>query len=101
MTGRGFQFEWDEIKATANARKHGITFDLARTIFHDPRVLTIADLVHSDVEDRWISIGYAANGALLSVVHLWLDTDLESAKVRLVSARKATQAEIRYYQVGL
>jgi hypothetical protein len=39
LNDRQFQFEWDEIKAAANVRKHGISFDLARTVFHDPRVL--------------------------------------------------------------
>jgi uncharacterized DUF497 family protein len=47
---RQFQFEWDEAKAAANLRKHGVAFELARTVFGDPRILTIA-------EERWFSIG--------------------------------------------
>jgi uncharacterized DUF497 family protein len=35
---------------------------------YDPRLLTVADLEHSETEERWFSIGGAANGALLSVV---------------------------------
>ena len=31
MCGQQFQFEWDEIKAAAKVRKHGVSFDLART----------------------------------------------------------------------
>jgi hypothetical protein len=34
-----FQFEWDEVKAETNVRKHGVTFELASTVFHDPRLL--------------------------------------------------------------
>ena len=50
MADRPFQFEWDEAKAESNARKHGVTFELAATVFHDPRLLTVADVEHSDVE---------------------------------------------------
>ena len=101
MGGPQFQFEWDEAKANANVRKHGVAFELARTIFNDQRLLTVADLEHSDTEERWFSIGCASNGAVLSVVYLWPDADVAETKIRLISARKATQTEIRYYQEGL
>ncbi len=101
MVERPFQFEWDEVKAEANARKHGVSFELASTVFHDPRLLTVADLEHSETEERWFSIGSASNGAMLSVVYLWSDADPAVTKIRLISARKATQAETRYYQEGL
>jgi uncharacterized protein len=97
---RQFQFEWDEDKAANIVRKHGISFELARTIFHDPELLTVADLEHSEVEDRWFSVGRASNGALISVVYLWSETSLLVTQIRLISGRKATQAEIRYYQEG-
>ena len=95
---RQFQFEWDEIKAAANLRKHGVPFELACTVFNDPRLLTAADLEHSGTEERWFSIGSASNGAMLSVVYLWSESDPATTKIRLVSARKATQMEIRHYQ---
>ena len=101
MNERQFQFEWDEAKATNNVRKHGISFELARTIFHDPGLLTVADLEHSEVEDRWFSVGRASNGALISLVYLWSETSPAITQIRLISARKATLAEIRYYQEGL
>lgn len=101
MGGRQFQFEWDEAKANANVRKHGVAFELARTIFNDQRLLTVADLEHSETEERWFSIGCASSGVMLSVVYLWSDADPAATKIRLISARKATQTEIRYYQEGL
>ena len=52
MNERPFQFEWNEVKADANLRKHGITFELASTIFLDPNLLTVGDLEHSATEDR-------------------------------------------------
>ena len=97
MNKSQFQFEWDEAKAGANARKHGVTFEAASTVFRDPQLLTVADLEHSDTEERWFSIGWASNGTILSIVYLWLDSDPETTKIRLVSAREATQAEIRRY----
>ena len=100
MNRRPFQFEWDELKADANVRKHGVSFDLACTIFHDMRLLTVADLEHSETEERWFSIGCASNGATLSVVYLWSDADPAATKIRVISARKATQAETRQYQEG-
>ena len=101
MNARPFQFEWDQIKADANARKHGVTFELASTVFHDPRLLTVADLEHSDTEERWFSVGCASNGAVLSVVYVWSDADPAATNIRLILARKSTPAESRQYQEGL
>jgi uncharacterized DUF497 family protein len=97
---RPVQFEWDEIKADVNARKHGVTFELASTLFHDPNLLTVADLEHSETAERWFFVGCASNGAILSVVYLWSDDDPVATKIRLISARRATQAESCHYQQG-
>jgi uncharacterized protein len=92
-----FQFEWDDIKATANERKHGVTFEVASTVFRDSQLLTIADLEHSETEERWFSIGWASNGTILAISYLWFESDSETTKIRLVSAREATHMEIRRY----
>ena len=68
MSGRQFQFEWDEVKAANNVRKHGVPFELARTIFHDKNLLSVADVEHSEAEERWFSVGCASSGALISLV---------------------------------
>ncbi|HXR16021.1 MAG TPA: BrnT family toxin [Terriglobales bacterium] len=101
MNGRPFQLEWDEAKADANARKHGITFELASTVFFDPNLLTVADVEHSETEERWFSVGIASNGVVLAVVYVWSDADPAAIKVRLISARKATHTESEQYQEGL
>jgi uncharacterized DUF497 family protein len=49
VDARQFQFAWDDAKALANVRKHGVPFELARTVFSDLHLLTVADLKHSDV----------------------------------------------------
>jgi len=101
VNGRSFQFEWDEVKADANVRKHDITFEMPSTIFFDPNLLTVADLEHSTIEDRWYSVGIAGNGVLLSVVYLWFDGDPAAIEVRLISARRATQSECGQYREAL
>ena len=101
MNERRFQFEWDEIKAAANLYKHGVSFELAATIFHDARLLTVADLEHSETEERWLSIGTASNGSILCIVYLWSEAELVMTKIRLIPARRATPAEIIHYEESL
>jgi uncharacterized DUF497 family protein len=101
VNSQPFQFEWDEVKAEANARKHGVTFEMASTVLDDPRLLTVADLEHSETEERWFSIGCASNGVVLSIVYLWSEIDPAATIIRLISARKSTRAENRQYQDGL
>jgi uncharacterized protein len=99
LNEKQFLFEWDEVKATANALKHGVTFETASTVFRDPQLLTTADLSHSENEERWFSIGWASNGSILSIAYSLSDFDPETTKIRLISARRATQSEIRQYAV--
>jgi len=99
LNERQFQFEWDQIKAAANVLKHGVTFETASTVFRDPQLLTIADIEHTESEERWFSIGWASNGSILSIVYVLSEADNLTTKVRLISARQATQTEIRHYAV--
>jgi len=87
------RFEWDEMKAVANARKHGLSFEEATTIFSDPNTITIFDVEHLDEEDRFIDIGLSASGRILVVVYTERGT-----RIRVVSCRKATPAERRQYE---
>jgi uncharacterized protein len=50
-------FEWDKDKAKKNLKKHGVSFEEASSVFGDPLALTIPDPVHSDEEDRSITLG--------------------------------------------
>ncbi|MBC8164778.1 MAG: BrnT family toxin [Bryobacteraceae bacterium] len=92
-----FQFEWGDAKAAGNLRKHGVSFELASPIFGDPRILTLADTTHSESEERWFSIGLANTGAMLSVAYLWTGAGAGLIRIRLITARRATATEIRYY----
>ena len=50
----GLTFEWDKNKAKQNLKKHGVSFEEAATVFGDPLSRTIADPLHSEVEDRFV-----------------------------------------------
>ena len=88
----GFLFEWDEEKNEINRQKHGIRFELALRVFYDENRVEEYDEIHSEDEDRYISIGYV-NGVLV-VIH----TDRGEA-IRIISARPADKKErLKYYE---
>lgn len=86
------RFVWDSRKAAANARKHGIAFEEAATVFGDPLSLTVTDAEHSKDEIRLVTMGAATSGRILVVAHV--DRGDET---RIVSARKAAAREKRQY----
>jgi uncharacterized DUF497 family protein len=83
--------EWDEEKAAANLRKHGVDFADAATVLSDDFALTVSD--DDPEEDRWVTLGVDALGRMLVVAYTWRE---EAA--RLISARKATASERRQYE---
>ncbi len=93
-----YYFEWDRTKARSNLRKHSISFDRAATIFLDPDMLSEYDEQHSEQEERWITMGVDHTGMVVVVCHTFEETTRDSAIVRLISARKATKAEISQYR---
>ena len=90
------QFEWDDAKAVANMRKHGVIFEEAITVFGDPNAITIFDVEHSETEDRFIDIGLSSSGRVLVVVY----TE-RGLRIRIISCRRATSAERRQYEQGV
>jgi uncharacterized protein len=92
-----FNFEWDPIKAKLNWKKHGVSFEIASTIFRDRHALSIYDIDHSEDEERWITLGIAANGALLVVHHTFAVIDDKTVMIRLISSRKAVRREQDQY----
>jgi hypothetical protein len=88
-------FEWDDAKATANLRRHGVSFEEASSVFFDPLAVAGGDPDHSDGEERWITFGISSAGRLLVISH----TERGDA-IRIISARTATQAERRIYEEG-
>jgi uncharacterized DUF497 family protein len=82
------EFEWHNAKAEANFRRHGVSFDLAKTIFRDPFAIEFLDDRLEYGEERFVMIGMAEGKVLLFVAY----TEREE-RIRIISARRATQNE--------
>lgn len=87
-------FEWDERKAAANAKKHGVSFEEARSVFVDEQAKLIDDPDHSDDEDRFVLLGLSGALRLLLVCHCYRR---EGNVIRIISARKASANESKSY----
>lgn len=88
------RFEWDEQKAATNAKKHGVTFDEAKSVFADERAKLIDDPDHSEGEERFILLGFSSALRMLVVCHCYRS---EGNVIRIISARKANAKESRSY----
>lgn len=87
-------FEWDSRKAASNVQKHGVSFDEARSVFADERAKLIDDPDHSEDEDRFILMGLSSSLRVLIVCHCYREGD---NVIRIISARKATAKEAKFY----
>jgi hypothetical protein len=88
----GQRFVWDSEKASSNASKHGVSFEVACQIFFDP-FIRIDDASGAE-EQRDAAIGLTEDWTLLFVVHMLL----EGETIRIISARAATAQERRSYE---
>ena len=87
------RFEWDEEKAAANLKKHGVSFNEAESVFGDPIARIFDDEVHSFNEKRNGIFGHSSLNRLLIVSY----TERKSDRIRIISARLATPKESRRY----
>lgn len=95
-----YNFDWDPAKEKSNRHKHKISFRRAVTVFRDPKQLSVFDEEHSEVDDRWITIGLDTNGILCVVVHTYEQIDENYCEIRIISARKAAASEAQQYEEG-
>ena len=93
-----YDFQWDPAKALSNARKHGVTFEQAATVFLDALALTVYDEANSQNEERWFTLGLDAGERLLAVAHTYEMRAPRSVQIRIISARKATRRERLSYE---
>ena len=92
-------FEWDDENASQNQIDHdGVTFEEAETVFYDEFGMTWNDEEHSEDEDRLILIGASLRRRVLLVVYTERVPCDERVRYRIISARRATQAERRAYE---
>lgn len=87
-------FEWDATKAASNIRKHGVSFEEARSVFYDEYAVQFFDNEHAENEDRFLMLGMSVDARLLLVCHC--DRDAGHV-IRIISARKATKREQAFY----
>jgi uncharacterized DUF497 family protein len=92
------RFEWDETKNRHNLAKHGINFEIAKSVFEDPRALSMQDRI-VDGEERWQTLGAIGGVAVVLVAHTHEEHGGEEV-IRIISARKATPLERRAYEQG-
>jgi len=91
------RFEWDSRKAKSNEKKHGVSFEEARSVFFDEQALLLEDPRPLREEERFILLGLSASLRRLVVVHAVRERDV----IRIISARKATRLETREYEIRL
>lgn len=89
-------FEWDREKAASNLVKHGVSFELAQEVWRDPLHVIVPDQVEGR-EQRWHAIGLVGAVVVLVVVHSHPEPN-DEARVRIISARKATSHERKRYE---
>lgn len=86
------EFEWDESKSQACAKARRFNFDYAALAFYDPNRITESDTRHDYGEERFRLMGMI-EGRVFVVVYT-----LRSSVIRIISARKANQREIKRYE---
>ena len=89
------KFEWDPVKAASNAKKHEVTFEVAKTAFYDDFAIQFFHEEHPRNEKRFLLLGMISNARLLLVCHCEKE---DGDVIRIISARKATRNEAQHYQ---
>lgn len=92
-----YKFEWDPTKDKTNQKKHGISFEEAKSVFFDENALEFYDFDHSHEEERFLMLGLSARLRILLICHCHKEG---KGIIRIISARKATKNEQKEYIGG-
>ncbi len=92
------RFEWDEKKNRENRRKHGVSFEEAKTVFFDEHAVEFYDEQQSEQEDRFLMLGLSGKLRILLICHCLRES---GSVIRIISARKATKKERQFYPRGV
>lgn len=97
------EFEWNHTKAESNLKKHGVSFDEAKSVFYDEFAVQFYDEENSATEDRFLMLGISNESRMLLVCHCEKaeSEKEESNLIRIISARKATRQERKSYTGGV
>ena len=83
------EFIWDDKKNATNQKKHGVSFEEAKTCFEDDYARVFFDAEHSVQEDRSILIGLSNQLRTLVVVFTERSGIIPEQLInRIISARK-------------
>jgi hypothetical protein len=91
-------YEWDERKNRENIRKHGVSFQDAQEVFHDPFHLSLLDERFDYLEERWITIGLTRGKQIIVIGHLYYLKENGDEIIQIKTARKATNKEREHYE---
>jgi uncharacterized DUF497 family protein len=91
------KFDWNAVKAAANIKKHGVSFEEAKSVFFDDFAVQFFDQENSETEERFLMLGMSNETKLLIVCHCERD---DGNAIRVISARKATKNESKHYLRG-
>ncbi|RLA42990.1 MAG: BrnT family toxin [Gammaproteobacteria bacterium] len=89
------RFEWNPGKARSNVKKHGVSFEEAKSVFYDDLAVQFYD-ESPGIEERFLLLGMSNLSRVLVVVHCERGEDSEV--LRIISARKATKTEQQHYR---
>ena len=89
------EITWDPVKAKSNRLKHRVFFSEVEPVFYDPNAISFEDK-DSKGEERYVVIGIDSLGRLVVVVYTY-----RGPAIRLISARKASNAEQQIYEKGI
>ena len=91
------KFEWNPAKSRSNQKKHGVSFEEAQSVFYDEFAIQFYDEENSHEEDRFLMLGRSNELRMLMVCHCERSA---GKSIRIISARKATNSERKYYNGG-
>ncbi len=89
------KFEWDSAKADTNVKKHGVSFEEAKSVFYDELAIQFYQNDNAEGEDRFLMLGLSATHKVLMICHCERNS---GNIVRIISARKATKNERQFYE---
>ena len=88
-------FDWDDLKAEVNLRKHGVSFEEAETVTDSFLSSWVADLSAPSIDERLRIVGWSAQDRLLVVI-----VSASGFPPRIISARRATKRERHVHETG-
>ena len=88
-------FQWNEAKNRENILKHEIDFEDVKEVFDQP-MLVKRDNREDYGEVRWLGIGMMR---FRIIVIIYTERNVDT--VRIISARKATKREVKYYEKSI